>query len=280
MRALNLKKNNSQPAFTLIELLVVIAIIAILAGMLLPVLGKAKLKAQGIGCMNNTRQLTYAWLMLVDDNMGELPRNDGKAGSWCAGIVGWETGAPGPEYADTSILTDPERSTIGAYVKDVAVFKCPADKFVNPQASKPSVRSVAMNAVLGNKVEIGSAEPDKTYLASINKLSQIPKPVDTFVLLDEHPDSINDAVFHVVPGLGTAGVWRDLPASFHNGAAGFSFADGHSEIRKWRDARTVREVRFQYKWWSTGGDKRMYIGNSPDYQWICSKMPWTGKSIQ
>lgn len=265
-------------AFTLIELLVVIAIIAILAGLLLPALGRAKAVAQGAACKSNGRQLTLGWLMLVDDAQGVLPDNKGSAGSWCAGTVGWESGMPGPNYSDTEILTDPQRSTVAAYVRDAKVFKCPSDRYEHPSATGPSARSVSMNAVLGNKVEVGTAEFDKTYLDSVTRISQILKPVDVFCVLDEHPDSINDAVFHTVPGLGTQGVWRDLPASYHNNASMFSFVDGHCETKKWRDGRSVREVKFQYKWWAPSGDRRMYIGASPDYQWICSKMPWVSKA--
>src|SRR5881296_1202222 len=81
-----MKPPRDRAGFTLIELLVVIAIIAILAGMLLPALAKAKTKAQGIACLNNLRQLNFAWYMYADDNRDKLvPNGTGPQIGWIEG---------------------------------------------------------------------------------------------------------------------------------------------------------------------------------------------------
>jgi prepilin-type processing-associated H-X9-DG protein len=100
------------------------------------------------------------------------------------------------------------------------------------------------------------------------KTTQLQRPVDTFVAVDEHPDSINDSIFMFNAGqLPPNYSWRDLPASYHNGAAGFSFADGHSEIHKWQSQATKRPVTRQN---FTG----LADPDSPDIAWMNEKMPW------
>jgi prepilin-type processing-associated H-X9-DG protein len=136
-----------------------------------------------------------------------------------------------------------------------------------------------LNAILVGSTITVAPEPmyplGRKYIDKANKTTVVmtPGPANVFVSVDEHPDSINDAVFHVVPGM-TPGqyVWRDLPASYHNGACGFSFADGHSEIKKWKDSRTLQPVHMVSKWWSTGN---LPARDSVDIAWIVDRMPWT-----
>ena len=106
------------------------------------------------------------------------------------------------------------------------------------------------------------------------KEPELIRPAMVWVSVDEHPDSINDSIFMFNPGLPpSSAAWRDLPASYHNGACGFSFADGHSEIHKWRDTRTIKGVRLDTKWWEQ--PKGTYpVPQSQDYLWVNDRMPY------
>ena len=236
-------------AFTLIELLVVIAIIAILAAMLLPALAKTKIKAQAIQCMNNTKQLMLAWQLYNVDNADKIVMSfhgsaarggaiasDPKQAPWAVGWLDWGVGVDS-DNTNTLFLTDDRFARLGRYVgKNANIFHCPADKFVSPQQRNRGwphrARSYSGNVGIGE----GNAEKDGgpwdfAMYKHIRKTSEFiyPGPAETWVFVDEHPCSINDSGFfnpYVTQ-------WNDQPASFHNGAAGFSFADGHSEIHKW-----------------------------------------------
>jgi len=247
---------NRKTAFTLIELLVVIAIIAILAAMLLPALSKAKTKAQGIKCMSNTKQLMLAWhLFLTDENdrivqsyhgtaaQGGQIASDPKASPW---VVGWLDWTPSSDNTNVLFLTDDKYAKLGPYVgKNKNIFKCPADVYLSPsqlaRGWSERVRSLSGNIGVGDgNAETGPWEPSGIY-KHIKKTTDFlyPGPAETWVYLDEHPCSINDAGFFNP----YEAQWIDQPASYHNGAAGFSFADGHSEIHKWKESLSTPRAK-------------------------------------
>ena len=219
---------------TLIELLVVIAIIAILAGMLLPALAKAKTKAQGIACLNNTKQLNLCWIMYSEDNQGQLVSNaDGTTGEGWVG--GWLLT---PSDATNVNLLKPPRGKLWNYNKSAAIYKCPADpSFVTLGGKRhPRVRSVSMNGNM-NGNSWYTRDHLRDFWWTYRKYSEISSPATHFVFIDEREEAIDDGYF-LVDLMSPQPVWGNLPAIYHNFAAGLSFADGHSEIRKWVDSST------------------------------------------
>jgi len=249
------RRTNEAAGFTLIELLVVIAIVGILAGLLLPVLARAKERANGIQCMSNLRQMQLAWTLYANDNQGRLPvngsgRDAGQTADEPSWVAGYLTTGTSPDNTNISLLTGEQYQrwgSIGKYTKNPEIYHCPSDISRDPNNGLSRVRSISMNSWINpgrNGVVSGRfLDLDFEKYLQITDFIRL-SPSDGFVFLDERPDSINDGWFMVdmesydpnnLAGLKV----RDLPAIYHNKTTSFTFADGHAESHRWLDGRTL-----------------------------------------
>jgi prepilin-type N-terminal cleavage/methylation domain-containing protein/prepilin-type processing-associated H-X9-DG protein len=215
--------------FTLIELLVVIAIIAILAGMLLPVLAKAKAKCQGAICLNNVKQLQLAWQIYADDHNDVMCPNLTTAtgfqdrslpGSWVVGNARLDTSP-----------TNVQSGALYPYLNSVPVYHCPSDKSkLVGSTSALRYRSFMLSARLGG-LKVGVPDYDQGVKS---RISAVANPTLAFSFLDSSEYTINSGGFGVLPPSMGGGIrWDDVPADRHNRGATLSYVDGHTEYHHW-----------------------------------------------
>jgi prepilin-type N-terminal cleavage/methylation domain-containing protein/prepilin-type processing-associated H-X9-DG protein len=271
-----LSRQDSSSGFTLLELLVVVAIIALLASLLLPALAKAKGKGQSIYCLSNLKQLDLGWLLYAHDNNDRLPYNlgateikkilaRGEHYNWANSVLNWEL-----DSDNTNRALNVE-AALGTLVgRNSRVFKCPVDTVVSSIQRRSGwserSRSFSMNAMVGDAGEFtqsGININNPSYVQYM-KLNEISAPSETFVMIEEHPDSVNDGYFL---NRAEEGTWTDLPASYHDGAANLSFADGHAEKHRWTDASTKRPAKPD----AAGLPLALKVNERSDFYWLARR---------
>jgi prepilin-type processing-associated H-X9-DG protein len=252
---MNTSRKDGRPAlpagaFTAIELLVVIAMVALGALLLVPALARTRTNSPALQCLNNVKQMAMAWAMYSDDNSGQLVYNRqggsvGKSPGNEGWVGGWLDFTTSTDNTNSALLVNhskyPYAAFLGPYIKTPSSFKCPADlsTAVTAGGPQPRVRSISMNCYLGTGSSTWTV-PSKYTLCT--KATQITSPANMFVVLDERADSINDGVYTTNPDVLYELI--DYPACYHDGAASFAFADGHSEMHKWLDPRTMPVLQY------------------------------------
>jgi len=256
--------------FTLTELLAIVAMFSLLACTMLPALARSRPQNQVFNCLNHHRQIMNAWRMYADDQADRLIFNMGVAGTkteinqttfrnWANDVLDW---AISTDNTNRTLL---EKGILTPYLGDARAYKCPADVYLSSVQEaagwKERVRSFSMNAFVG-PYQYNQSDRNQFFSQYRQwlKTAQIVKPVDTWVLIDEQPDSINDGYFLNNP---TATSWQDLPGSHHNGCVNLGFADSHAETHKWSSNTSRYPIRFTY-----GPTQPFDALGQADFQWL------------
>jgi len=276
----------NRSGFTLIEVLVVIAMVAVFAALLLPALSKARERGAAIVCLSNTKQLALGWQLYADDHDGVLAYNLAMSGppdsptrtnlNWVNNVMTWDLSS---DNTNKETIT---KAALGYYISGSSdIYRCPADHALSSMQAASGwncrIRSYSMNALVGNagNFSTNGYNLNAPHYKQFFKASQIPRPSDIFVFLDEHPDSIDDGYFvnkenssAYKYNVTTYPEWTDLPASYHNRSASFSYADGHASLHHWTADRTVRPALPNV----ANLPQAVYNADLVDFRWVMEHM--------
>lgn len=245
-----------------VELLAIVAVVILLAGVLIPSAARLKTRSASIQCLNNHKQIINAWQMYAQANDGECANNftipyilasitSGAFDNWANNVMTWSAGTTTTDISVTNEAWVAKGILHPFTDGDIEIYRCPSDQYISPAQKQRGytkrVRTVSMNTVVGRPERTPQNSERSWAFGSAYRqwlrVKNIPQPSQTWVTMDEHPDSINDGMMinDVTPSS-----WVDIPGSLHQGATPVSFADGHVETRKWRSRTSKLPVRFQY----------------------------------
>lgn len=263
------------------DLIAILTVLSLLGLLLLPALGRTRAGSEGYQCLNNQRRLLHAWQLYASDNqdwlvmniLGPLAQagaaaNDPMIAPWVLGVLDWEIN---PDNTNVNLILDNKYARLAQYFgRNPRIYRCPADNYINRRQSqigwKRRVRSYSMNFTVGDgNVQSGIWHGwDNTY-HQVLKISHMlyPHPGETFVFLDEHPDSINDPGFFPP----RVNMWVDQPAVYHDGSGALAFADGHAELHNWvASLSNTRAQQVKYSPWIANASR-----GDADLHWVASR---------
>lgn len=276
----------TKAGFTLLELLSVLVVIVLLSLALVPVLARSAPTSKALQCQANLRRFTAAWTMYSADFSDRVANNfgasetlnviqNGSLANWANNVMTWTATGSSVEISVTNV-TWAANGILGKYLNgSVDVYHCPADTYLSSVQRASGwtrrLRSISMNATFGRF----TAGSDSTLAgknwalpqyAQYLKLTRVPKPAKTWLIVEEHPDSINDGYFINNP---SATSWQDIPSSLHNGACSFSFVDGHTELKRWQSNISIYPVQLAYP-----ATRAFDAAGRLDFAWYLSRCGW------